>query len=385
MALAEVSNLQALTCSRPSNQRNIVFFHLAVSCLLVSLLAVFATPAHGSQNAIGTATLTQETCRSTGLANGTCYRAVISGCPEATADFAANVKINEPANLSQVRGTVFFTTGGGGNALYDYDSEFEGDTRCAGSNCGLLVVQEINADNYRTVQIDFSDPDQLINEPDGWLTGPATDGPRALACRYATVVHAVWTTLLNSDKAHPVCATGNSGGGALIAYAMTQYGMGYSAGPGPTFTMVEVTSAPPYGRIDHGCAGTAAPTLSVSCPAGSKISEDYGIQTAQDFVDPAFPSAVCSADINSNGKDVYASFRHDSVVSDDFPKPSYRTVVRVLFGSQDLSAAVPQSSEWYSAIKSSKTSICVAGAPHALPEDYNGAAMIVTDVMNHCK
>ncbi len=105
----------------------------------------------------------------TGLANGTCYRAVVSDCPEATGDFAAAVKINEPANLSQVRGTVFFTTGGGGNALYDYDSEFEGDTRCAGSNCGLLVVQQINADNYRTVQIDFSDPDQLISEPYGWL------------------------------------------------------------------------------------------------------------------------------------------------------------------------------------------------------------------------
>ena len=385
MALAEVSNLQTLTCSRRSKQRTAMFFHLAVSCLLVGLMAALVTPAHAAQNSIGKATLTQGTCQSTGLANGTCYRAVISGCQEATGDFAANVKINEPANLSQVRGTVFFTTGGGGNALYDYDSELQGDTRCAGSNCGLLVVQEINADNYRTVQIDFDDPEHLINEPDGWLTGPAADGPRALACRYATIVHAVWTTLLNSDTAHPVCATGNSGGGALIAYAITQYGMGNTSGPGPMFTMVEATSAPPYGRIDHGCAGIAAPTLSVSCPAGVKISEDYGIQTAQNFVDPAYPSAVCSADINSNGKNVYASFRHDSVVSDDFPRPSYKTVVRVLFGSQDLSAAVPLSSEWYSAIKSSKTSVCVAGAPHALPEDYNGAAMIVTDVMNHCK
>ncbi len=349
------------------------------------LILTSATPAHASQNSIGQGTLTLGTCDGTGLANGTCYRAVVSGCPEATADFAATVKINEPANLSQLKGTVFFTTGGTGTSLYDYDFEFQGDTRCAGSNCGLLVVQNINAANFRTVQIEFVDPDQVISEPDGWLTGPAADGPRALACRYATIVHAVWANLLQSDTTHPVCATGNSGGGALIAYGMTQYGMGGPSGPGPMFKFVEPTSAPPYGRIDHGCAGTAAPDLSVNCPKGAKISENYGAGTAESYVDPAFPSAVCTTDINSNGKSVYASFRHDSVVSDDFAKPSYKTTVRILFGSQDLSAAVPLGSEWYSAIKSSKTAACVSGAPHALPEDYDGATMIVNDVIGGCK
>jgi hypothetical protein len=246
-------------------------------------------------------------------------------------------------------------------------------------------VQQLNAASYRTVQIDFVDPEQLISETYGWLTGPAAHGPRALACRYATIVHAVWTNLLKSDTSHPVCATGNSGGGALIAYAITQYGMGNTSGPGPMFTMVEPTSGPPYGRIDHGCAGTAAPDLSVSCPSGSKISENYGIQTAQDYVDPAYPSAVCSADINSGGKNVYASFRHDSVVSDDYAKPSYKTVVRILFGSLDLAAAVPLGSEWYSAIKSTKTAVCVSGAPHALPADYDGAEMIVKDIITGCE
>jgi hypothetical protein len=352
--------------------------------MAASILAA-ATPAQASQNSIGTATLTQGTCQSTGLANGACYRAVVSGCPEATGDFAAAVKINQPANGNQVRGTVFFTTGGTGDSFYDYDSEFQGDVRCSGSNCGLFVVEQINAANYRTVQVDFVDPEELISEPDGWLTGPATDGPRALACRYATVVHAVWTLLLSSDTAHPVCATGNSGGAALIAYAITQYGMGNSSGPGPMFAMVEATSGPPYGRIDHGCAGAAAPDPSAGCPPGVKISEDFGIQTAQDFVDPAYPSPVCSTDINSNGKIADASFHHDSVVSDDFPRPTYQTVVRMLLGSQDLSAAVPLSTEWYSAIKSSKSAMCVAGAAHALPGNYNGAVDIVKDVTMRCR
>ncbi len=296
--------------------------------LFAGVVLAIATPAHAGQNKIGTATLTLRTCENTGLEGGTCYRAVVSNCQEAKGEFAAAVKINQPPSKNSVKGTVFFTTGGTGVAFYDYDQDFLGDSRCSGSNCGLMAVQSINSANYRTVQIKFTDPENLISEPSGWLTGPATDGPRALACRYATVVHAVWTILLKKDTAHPVCATGNSGGGALVAYAITQYGMGNSSGPGPEFTMVEPTSGPPYARIDQGCVGASAPVSNVSCPAGAQISDDYGLTTAADFVDPAYPSDVCTADINSDGKDPYRNFRRDSVLSDDFPAPNYKTVVR---------------------------------------------------------
>ncbi len=360
-------------------------FTLIFSCLVVASIAATVTPAFAAKNALGKATLTEGTCQDVGLANGTCYRVVVTDCPEAKGEFAATIKVNQPANPTTSKGTVFFTTGGGGNAFYDYDEDFIGDSRCAGSNCGLMVVQSINAANYRTVQVDFIDPEGLISEPNGWLTGPATDGPRSLACRYATLVHAVWTNLLESNTTHAVCATGNSGGGALVAYAMTQYEMGNSSGPGPMFTMVEITSGPPYGRIDHGCAGTAAPVLSVNCPAQAQISENYDIQTAQSFVDPAYPTAVCSADINSDGKDVYKYFHHDSVVSDDFSAPSYKTLVRSLFGSDDLSAAVPLGTEWYDAITSTKAAACISGAPHNLPQDYTGATTIVNDVTGYCK
>lgn len=357
---------------------------VALTFLIAGFVPVTATRALAAQNTIGTATLASRTCEKTGLSDGTCYRAVVSDCPEAEGEFAAAIKINEPPDLNLLKGTVFFTTGGGGDALYDYDSDFVGDPSCAESNCGLLVVQSINSANYRTVQVDFIDPENRIKEPSGWLTGPATDGPRALACRYATLVHAVWSVLLESDTTHPVCATGNSGGGALLAYAITQYGMGNSSGPGPMFTMVEPTSGPPYGRIDHGCAGNAAPVSSVNCPARATISQDYGLETAADFVDPAYPTDVCTVDINSDGKDADASFHHDSVLSDDFPAPSYKTVVRTLFGSDDLSSAVALGLEWYDAITSTKTGACIAGAPHELPENFDGATTIVNDVTSLC-
>jgi hypothetical protein len=360
-------------------------FQLILACLTVASIPATVTPAFSAQNSIGTATLTLDTCQDTGMPNGTCYRVVISDCPEVTGDFGAEIKINDPPNLNFLQGTVFFTTGGGGNLYYDYDPAYLGSDRCPESNCGLMVVQSINSANYRTVQVDFVDPANLISEPVGWLTGPSVDGPRSLACRYATLVHAVWVVLLQSDTAHPVCATGNSGGGAALAYIITQYGMGNTSGPGPLFTMAEPTSGPPYGRIDHGCAGAAAPDSIVSCPAGDRISENYGFETAEELVDPAYPSDVCSVDIASDGRDADPSFYHDSVLSDDFPSPTYRTVVRALFGSEDLSESVPLGLEWYDAIKSSKSEACIAGAPHELPSNFDGATAIVDDVTTLCR
>lgn len=362
--------------------------HLSPSRLsLVSVFFLFclAAPAFAGQNKIGTATLTEHACDPTGASGGTCYRAVVSDCPEATADFAATVKVNQPPASAMPKGTVFLTSGGVGDAFYDYNSSFLGDTRCSGSNCGMMVVESLNSKNYRTVQIKFTDPEGLINEPSGWLTGPSTDGPRSLACRYATIVHAVWSVLLKKDTAHPVCATGNSAGGSLVAYAITQYGMGNSSGPGPAFTFAEPTSGPPMARLDQACAGASAPIASVGCPAGAQISDDFGLATAADFIDPAYGHNICTTDINSNGREPYASFRHDSVLSDDFAAPSYKTVVRTLYGSDDMTSAVPLGLEWYAAIKSSKSQACISGAPHELPGNFNGASAIVTDIGAHCQ
>ena len=352
--------------------------------LLVIFVAAFASPLVASTNQIGSAQLSPIACAAGGIPDATCYQVVISDCPDTPSPFVAEIKVNEPG-LPSAKGTVFFTVGGGGDAYYDNNASFMGDPRCPESNCGAMVVQAVNSVGYRTVQTLFQNANNPSSEPVGWLTGPSADGPRSLACRYATLVHTVWVELLGRESQSPVCATGNSGGGQAIAYAITQYGMGNELGPGPLFTMVEPTSGPPTGRIDHGCMGLAAPAPIVTCPAGAAISENYGVLDAEEYLDPAYPQEYCSIDIESNGEETHSTFHHDSVLSDDFPQPSYQTVVRALFGSADGSAAVPLGLEWYDAITSTKSQACIQGAPHELPGFFGGATTIVSDVVNLCR
>jgi hypothetical protein len=342
---------------------------------------------------IGTATLTKlNSCPAGGLPNGTCYKVTISNCPESRRNFVAAIKMNIPPGAQKPLGTVFFTTGGGGKGYYD-EKFASRDTRCnAQGNCGLLAVQTVNDAGYATVQTNFSDPDNLASEPVGWLTGPAADGPRALACRYATLVHVVWTNILRSNTTRPVCATGNSGGSAVIAYGLTQYGLGSLSSPGPLLSMVEATSGPPMARIDHGCQ-KVPPKMTVTCPSGTVLSEGYGLGLALQFIDPAYDgdqettpdlADPCAQQIENGGNRTL--FLHDSVVSNDFAAPNYpRTFVNVVFGDQDQSSAVPQGLEWYNAITSSKAQSCVAGAPHALPSTFEGATQVANDLISLCK
>jgi hypothetical protein len=363
-------------------------------------LLVWGVPLLGysalAEDRIGAATLTKlSSCPAGGLANGTCYKVTISNCPETTGNFVAAIKVNAPPNGQKPLGAVLFTTGGAGNGYYDGTSGTPDtrDTRCnAQGNCGLLAVQTVNNAGYETIQTNFSDPLDSATEPVGWLTGPAADGPRALACRYATLVHAVWTNILRSSTTRPVCATGNSAGSAVIAYSLTQYGLGSLSGPGPLLSMVEATSGPPMARIDHGCQKTP-PTMTVTCPSGSVLSEGYGVATASEFIDPAYdgdqdtssdPEDLCTQQIQNGGN--RPLFLHDSVVSNDFAAPNYpRTFVNVVFGDQDLSSAVPQGLEWYNAITSQKAQACVAGAPHTLPGTYEGATQVANDLISFCR
>lgn len=365
---------------------------------LVALSLIWSIPVLAA-DPIGKASASAIACPSGGAANGRCYRLTISGC-SGPGSFYAGVKLNR-AKAGAPIGAVLLTTGGGGNTWYDNDPNFEIAGNCGG-NCGLQAILDLNAAGYEAIQTNFSDPNDPTTEFAGWLTGStrASNGPLELACRYATLANWAWTALLDHDADLPVCATGNSAGSAAIAYALSQYGLGTPSGPGPDFKMVELTSGPPLSRLDHACLGKNSPKVAVTCPSGTVISENIGVQDAESYIDPSYdgdydcssstscqPDAtdVCGNSIRSGGP-ANPRLLHDSILSDtDPPLLSYSTNVNILFGDQDLTAAVPLGLEWFNAVASQKSQSCVAGAAHSLPGYTVGEQQTIADLKSLCK
>lgn len=381
-------------------------------CLLVVAALI---PQASAKDTMGQASVVKHNgtgaCPSGGLSGGTCWDVSIWDCPQTgdtqSSPFVASVKVN--ASSTPV-GFVFFTTGGGGTAYYDNFGSWINttETNCPpqGSkfNCGLLAVQNVHNAGFTVIQTNFSNPNNSNVQPVGWLTGNPngdTDGPRAMACRYATLVSAVWNSpIINGATKKPICATGNSAGSSATAYALTQYGMSVGTTSTPLLSFLEETSGPPMGRIDHGCSHTPQ-CYPVNCGSTTKCStgqlkEGYGVGTALQFIDPSYDgdtettldtADICSQEIQNNINSDPV-FHHDSVLSDDFASPNFpHTFVNFVFGSADGSSAVPLGTEFYNAITSSKPSapVCVNGAPHELPGTFAGASRVATDINGMCK
>jgi hypothetical protein len=300
------------------------------------------------------------------LAGGTCYSLDVS-C-DGVADFETYLKVNTPASGTPL-GTVIFGVGTGGSGLYD-------DSVSSGFKYGSTAVQNVLDAGFTTAQVSFGAP---FNDttPNGWLTGPG--GVRRLACRYATVAQWVYDNIHNKNTSAPMCATGNSGGSGAIAYAVSHYGLD------SIFAMIEPTSGPPMSRIDEGCEPTAScQTVQTECGTTQDIGLCYGASDAA-IIDTAYSQNLCTTAVNGGASNT-SLFLSDSVVDGstvtfNFPK----TNVRVLFGGEDNSSAVPQGTVWGGAVTSAKSQACVTDAPHSIPDVQDGATTIATDIIGMCK
>lgn len=328
-------------------------------------------------------------CPGGGLAGGTCYQ-INTSC-DGVADYSVYLKVNSPTGTPM--GTVIFGTGSGGSALYDNDSPdfFYGNT-----NGGLEVVQGVLNAGYTTAQISFGAPfDSTPGTANGWLQGPG--GVRRLACRYATVANWIYQNIHNSNTSAPFCATGNSGGSGAIGYAVSEYGLA------TIFTMIEPTSGPVMTRLDLGCSppGHHSYTGETACTnAPTDMSYSVGAESGDGtagIIDTAYQSAgattptPCSDGVNGITSLNTLRFESDSIEfapskAPPLPIPA-ATTVKVLFGGQDTSNAVPQGETWWSAVGPTKpTQACVQNAPHAIPADPTGAGatQIVNDIKTLC-
>ncbi len=244
-----------------------------------------------------------------GTPPGVCSAVTIS-CPSIS-DFTAYIKVWAQTNSV---GTVILTTNGGGTSTYEKEYTY-----------GTSVVQNLHDAGFTTVETSFGYPFSSGN-PHGWLTGPG--GPRALACRYATLAQWVYTNIQASSTL-PLCATGNSAGAQVIAESLAHYNLG------SILTMVEETSGPPFQRVDISCI---SPEKAVPGPCGPKILPQLlGLGDAEHFVDPTYAGPWCSEAMEYSDRTNASTFLYDSVTSPDAVLSYPNTSVNFLFGSNDYS------------------------------------------------
>jgi hypothetical protein len=304
-------------------------------------------------NPPGPVTAAQVTCPTTGLGGASCYSLNIT-CPNIT-DYTAYVKIITPSNPM---GTIIFTTGGDGNSLYE---EFK---------YGAVAIQNVVAANFEAVQLTFGAP--FSNGP-GWEHNVNGKGVRAAACRYAMV--AQWVS--QQKPGIPLCATGNSAGGQNISEGLAHYNLGNY------LTFAEITSGPPFNRVDWACIDNVP--AAVEYCSGADVGMSVGKKNAENFIDPAYPGPWCSSSMPPTQSTQYQQqFLSDSVTSPDAVLNYPNTNIRFLYGALDTSSASAQGMNYQSLITTPHTFGCVADAPHTMPDVLDGATAIASDLVANC-
>lgn len=314
---------------------------------------------------VGTAQGASITCKQGKInTSSACYSVDLS-CP-GVADFTAYLKVTSPTGTSI--GTVMLT--GGGNGTGFYEDYTYGDT----------TVNNVVAAGFTAVQTSFGGP-FTSQTPDGWQTGPG--GIRRLACRYATLANWVYANVHQASTSKPMCATGNSSGGQLIAETLAHYGTD------SIFSMVEPTSGPPFSDMEKSCiCGQDAEAIPRACYAGTgdrNINQCLDVKDAQKYVDPAYSSPICSNDITSHSTSNQAEYISDTIQSPDAKVNYPHTYVHFLYGGLDTSSAVTLGPDYMSVITSSKSQSCVADAPHSIADVLDGAQQVASDIVAKCQ
>lgn len=325
---------------------------LLVACGGGSSAGGNVTPPSGAPNQLGTAGSTSVSCPPSNtippVAGSACFILSVS-CPSVAQYNTVELKVTQPSGPSI--GTVIYTTGGGGNQLYEDQFVY-----------GNVAVNNVVAAGYTAVQTNF-------NSGTGWLDGPG--GPLLLSCRWATTAQWVHDNVRVGST--PYCATGNSGGAGVIAYALARFGQD------SIFTFVLPTSGPPFTRIDYGCRCSQQTMQTTKC-AGVQ-GTCYGTD-ANMFLDPAYGNTTCS---NPSAAPSTAQWQADSILSSDGKSQlSYKTPVEFIFGALDMGSGSALAVLWENAITSSSSDKCVADGPHKIPDVLDGAQLIASELVANC-
>jgi len=207
--------MKLISFLRPHRFFMAVLFIIAVGT--VSALGQSTQSPRPSVLALGTVTvLGSATCPAGAAKGATCTSVNVAcpGVPDLTAILAVAVPTGTP------KGTIILQSGSGGTSFFNsgFGSAYLGDA-------------------FRLVQLAWT--------TDWEDTGGV--GLKSASCRGATVFKYVFDNVHNHDRTTGFCAQGTSGGGAAIAYSLSQYGLGNF------FDYVIIAAGPGVARMDYGC------------------------------------------------------------------------------------------------------------------------------------
>lgn len=145
-----------------------------------------------------------------------------------------------PAGVAQ-RGVIVLGSGGGGTGLWSGPASADATIADLG-RAGFLVLER----------------QWLVDRERGWFATTTGAGVPVAACRLASLLG--WIDTEYRRDAQPLCATGNSGGSAELAFAVLR------AGAGAVLDLA-VPSSGPFHRMDLACDGRADRTWQTECAA----------------------------------------------------------------------------------------------------------------------
>jgi hypothetical protein len=282
---------------------------------------------------------------------GICYSMIVS-TPGAPPLPGTIVKVVPSTGNSL--GTIVLTVGDQGTELYEMAFTY-----------GKYLVQNLTASGYTVAQV-------VWPSPNGWVGGGS--GLVTLSGRYVAVVNWVQQNVQMPGTAF--CATGNSAGAGLNAYAMSDWGMDQ------VFNFVEFTSGPPFADVSQGCIPALGENGTNACNTSYHLRTTYSLDEANILFDPAYGNNDCSDNIKRHGFAGADQFADDSLIDGNL---NYAIFTIIRLGTQDNEeAATPQAGLFNTMLQSPHMLACSV-APHEIADTISGANDIMGDMLTYCK
>ena len=288
------------------------------------------------------------------------WTATITGCPNgyldgvstAIASKAGALKITEGDGTNT--GTIVCFTGGDGTSWYE--KAYSG----ASSAGGWMLLAK--ARGQRIIQCNWN--------ASSWAAGSV--GPRALACRGATLLDAIYNDAAMHTIGRPFIAVGHSAGSSLICYALTAYGLK------DIIDLAVLTSGPPHSRIDYGTFGAGIAAWDTAgtalCTTGTVIQYASG---EWPIIEVAYSSRTYIRDLSCRGG-IDNPGERDSILRVDSDLTYPETDMRAVYGDADDTAACPLGRYFVTQVSSTVTeNITTGGVDHnGVPGSASGGGYI---------